>query len=165
MSDFTNVYFGKDSNGSWVLGDDIEDVVTPGDYKKTYAVVDTVVHIGVMNQSRGEFEQTPRPVTNYLDLTGTAYADYAAFKKATEEFFGINVGVADDEYDAVLSDTVDLAHPGWIQPLLLAGTIKYTTARGSVRTRAFDLKEVSPFRVKRVWSNGTTADMGIVVIY
>jgi len=74
-------------------------------------------------------------------------------------------GVAGGEYNAILSDTVDLTHVGWIQPTLLAGTIKYTTEYGEVMTRDFDLKEVSLFRVKRVWSTGTTPAMGIVVIY
>jgi len=74
-------------------------------------------------------------------------------------------GVILGEYDAVLSDTVDLAHPGWIRPMLLAGTIKYTTVKGEVRTAAFDQKECSFVQVARVWLTGTTAGMGIVVYY
>jgi len=66
---------------------------------------------------------------------------------------------------AALSDTVDLAHPGYIQPRLLAGNVKVTDVNGNDSTLAFDLKEISAFRVKRVWLTGTTADMGIVVIY
>ena len=76
-----------------------------------------------------------------------------------------NVGVCNGCIDAVLSDTVDLVHPGYIQPRLLAGNIKFTDVNGNVSTLAFDQKEISPFRVKRVWSTGTTAAMGIVVLY
>ena len=77
----------------------------------------------------------------------------------------VSLGIGTGEYTAALSDTEDLPTPGWIRPMLLAGTIKYTTERGEVRTNPFDLKETSLVRVKRVWSTGTTADMGIVVIY
>jgi len=66
---------------------------------------------------------------------------------------------------AILSDTVDLAHPGYIQPRLLAGNIKVTDVNGNVSTLAFELKEISLFRVKRVWSTGTTANMGILIVY
>lgn len=72
-------------------------------------------------------------------------------------------GIATREEAAVLSDTVDLLNYGWIQPTLLAGTIKYTTEAGNVTTRDFDLKEVSLVRVRRIWLTGTTANMGIVV--
>lgn len=75
-------------------------------------------------------------------------------------------GVATGEYTAVLSDTEDLPIYGWIRPMLLAGNIKYVTEKGEVRgPYAFDLKEASLVRVRRVWLTGTTADMGIVVIY
>ena len=74
-------------------------------------------------------------------------------------------GIALGEYDAVLSDTVDLVRPGWIRPMTLAGNIKYTTVKGEVRTAAFDLKECSLVQVARVWLTGTTAGMGIVVYY
>ena len=80
---------------------------------------------------------------------------------AIENQLGIVLG----EYDAVLSDTVDLVHPGWIRPMLLAGNIKYTTVKGEIRTNAFDLKECSLVQVARVWLTGTTAGMGIVVYY
>lgn len=66
---------------------------------------------------------------------------------------------------ASLSDSVNLTNPGWIQPRLLAGTIKVTDMNDNVSSLVFELKEVSLFRVKRVWSTGTTADMGIVVLY
>lgn len=75
------------------------------------------------------------------------------------------LGIALGEYDAVLSDTVDLVNPGWIRPMLLPGTIKYTTVKGEVRTAAFDQKETSLVQVSRVWLTGTTAGMGIVVYY
>lgn len=75
------------------------------------------------------------------------------------------LGVCLGEYDAVLSNTVDLTKPGWIRPMLLAGTIKYTTVKGEVRSNAFDLKETSLVQVSRVWLTGTTAGMGIVVYY
>lgn len=75
------------------------------------------------------------------------------------------VGVCNSCVPAVLSDTVDLAQAGYIQPRLLAGSIKVTDVAGNESTLAFDLKETSLFRVRRVWNSGTTADMGIVVLY
>ena len=82
-------------------------------------------------------------------------------KFAIENQLGVVLG----EYDAVLSDTVDLVQPGWIRPMLLAGTIKYTTVKGEVRTAAFDQKETSLVQVSRVWLTGTDVNLGIVVYY
>ena len=82
-----------------------------------------------------------------------------------KQFFDATGAVCNGCVPAVLSDTVDLAKPGYIQPRLLAGNIKVTDVNGNVSTLAFDAKEISAFRVKRVWSTGTTADMGIVVLY
>ena len=84
---------------------------------------------------------------------------------ATLKDINSNKGVCNGCIPAGLSDTVDLAHPGYIRPTFLAGNIKVTDVYGNISTLAFDLKEVSLFRVKRVWSTGTTANMGIVVIY
>jgi len=74
-------------------------------------------------------------------------------------------GVCNGVIDAVLSDSVELKQVGWIQPRLLAGTIKFTTVNGEVHSWAFDLKETSFVKVKKVWSTGTTPAMGIVVYY
>jgi len=76
-----------------------------------------------------------------------------------------NVGVCNGVNQAVLSDTVDLVNYGYIQPRLLAGNIKVTDVNNNVNTLAFDQKEISLFRVKRIWVTGTTANMGIVVYY
>lgn len=76
-----------------------------------------------------------------------------------------NSGIAYGEYDAVLSDTVELAKAGWIQPTLLGGTIKYVTVKGETRTRIFEKGEVSVVKVRQVFSTGTTANLGIVVYY
>lgn len=74
-------------------------------------------------------------------------------------------GICDSCADAVLSDTEDLLNFGWIQPRLLGGNIKVTDVSGVTRTLVFDAKETSLMRVKRVWSTGTTASMGIVVYF
>jgi len=74
-------------------------------------------------------------------------------------------GVYGNSVIATLSDSTDLVNPGYIQPRLLAGNIKVTDMGGNISTLAFDQKEVSLFKVKRVWSTGTTANMGIVVLY
>lgn len=76
-----------------------------------------------------------------------------------------NAGVCNGCIAATLSDVNDLSYPGYIQPRLLAGDIKVTDVNGNVSVLSFDLKEISLFRVKKVWSTGTTADMGIVVLY
>jgi hypothetical protein len=75
-----------------------------------------------------------------------------------------NVGVMNGEIDASPSNTVDLPRPGFIRPLTAAGNIKYTTINGETRVAAFDLKETSLVKVKRVWVQDTTAT-GIVVYY
>ena len=107
------------------------------------------------------------PIGNFLKASGAAYATYAELSAAVDGFFaGVSdTGVYTGCIPAVLSDTVDLVNPGFIQPRLLAGNIKVTDVAGNVSTLAFDAKEVSLFKVARVWSTGTTANMGIVVIY
>lgn len=74
-------------------------------------------------------------------------------------------GIARGEFDAVLSDTEELARVGWIQPRLAGGTIKYVTEYGETLTRVFDQKEVSLVKVKQVFLTGTTANLGITVFY
>ena len=76
-----------------------------------------------------------------------------------------NAGVCNGCVVAALSDTVDLTHPGYIQPRLLTGTVVVTDVNGNDSTIILDLKETTLFRVKRVKSTGTTASMGIVVYY
>lgn len=107
-----------------------------------------------------------KPISYFLKENGSAYTTYAELELACLDFFNVpEAGVARGSMAAVLSDTVDLATPGWIQPRLLAGNIKFTDVAGNTDTWAFDLKEISPMKVKRVWSTGTTANMGIKVIY
>jgi hypothetical protein len=74
-------------------------------------------------------------------------------------------GVCDGINTAVLSDTVDLINPGWIQPRTTAGDIVVMDMHGNTVTLTFELNEVSLFRVKRILLTGTTASMGIVVYY
>ena len=104
-------------------------------------------------------EVTSPSSTSILDLE----AQLKAFISPVEE--SELTGIANGEYAATLSDTVDLAHSGWFQPTLLDGTVKYTTVNGDVVTRDYVVGETSLVRVKRIWSTGTTADMGIKVYY
>lgn len=104
--------------------------------------------------------------SDYLKENDQPYASLAEFEAGTTGFFiPQSTGIGGGEDDAVLSDTVDLVNPGWMQPLTTSGTVKYTTEKGNEMSRQMDVKELSPFRVKRVWLNGTTAGMGIRIIY
>lgn len=76
-----------------------------------------------------------------------------------------DIGVAGGCVDAVLSDTEDLPNPGYFEPRLLGGTIKFTDMHGNVGTMSFDAKELSKFKAKRIWLTGTTANLGIKIYY
>lgn len=117
---------------------------------------------GVIMNTAGEYDFLP---TEFKDKDGNNYASLAAYKAATNEFFSTRAAIAVGEYDAVLSDTVELAKAGWIQPTLLGGTIKYVTVKGETRTRTFEKGEVSVVKVRQIFSTGTTANLGIVVYY
>lgn len=96
----------------------------------------------------------------------TGFTTAAAVCSALAELISsAKTGIGTGEYTAVLSNDDDLPIYGWIRPMTLAGDIKYTTEKGEIRTNAFDLKETSLVRVSRIWETGTTAGMGIVVIY
>lgn len=158
------------AGGGFVLGDNIHSTVPSGVYEKfktTFNVDGSPVDaVGFLHISREGLDKQPIPVTDYLkNEAGDAYESLAELEKAIVGFCEKNVGIPNGEEDAVLSNTVDLAHPGFIRPLLLEGTIKYVTVNGETRTDAFDKKETSQVRVKRIWLDGTTADMGIVVYY
>lgn len=81
------------------------------------------------------------------------------------KIFKLDNGVEDGCEDAILSDTVDLKHPGFFEPRSLGGDIKYTDIHGNTGVMTFDVKEVSKFKVKRIWSTGTTAGLGIKIYY
>jgi len=74
------------------------------------------------------------------------------------------LGIVLGEYDAVLSDTEKLPQEGWIQPTV-AGTIKYVTVKGDIRTRTFEAGQISVAQVSQVYETGTDVDLGIVVYY
>lgn len=76
---------------------------------------------------------------------------------------GREMGVCNGEYTPTLSDSEDLARPGWMTPITSDGTIKYTTVKGDVCTRSFLKDQTSLVRVKRIWSTGTTSGMGIII--
>lgn len=76
---------------------------------------------------------------------------------------GQSIGIASGAYDVTPNDSANLSHPGWIQPRAKEGTIKFTDMLDQEHTWSFDQKEVSVCLVKKVFSTGTTADMGIVV--
>jgi|SRR5665647_609063 len=84
---------------------------------------------------------------------------------SAEGLAAIATSVCNGEDDAVLSDTADLAHPGYFQPTLIDGTVKYMTVNGNIRTRAWTKDTCSLVRVKRIYLTGTTAAMGIVIYF
>lgn len=101
--------------------------------------------------------------TQVINASGVVYTSVANIYAAIKDVFAPEAtGVTGGEYDAVLSDTVDLAHPGWLEATV-AGTIKYTTLYGETRTRTVDVGWISLGIVKRVWATGTSAT--IVVHY
>lgn len=84
--------------------------------------------------------------------------------KLFREFFQNRTGVCDATEPAVLSNTADLANPGYFE-VTGAGNVKFDPIEGPAgQTRAFDAKECSKFRVKRIYSTGTSAT-GIVIYY
>lgn len=99
-----------------------------------------------------------------LDLTKPV-SNNVLVKALYKIFAGERTGVCNGMAEAVLSDTADLAHPGYFQVRGNAGNVKFDPVEGaSGQTMAFEAKECSLFRVKRIYSNGTTAT-GIVIYY
>lgn len=73
-------------------------------------------------------------------------------------------GVCNGIDAAVASNTVNLPNPGYFE-VTGAGNVKFDPVVGAAgQTRAFDAKECSKFRVKRIYVTGTTAT-GIVIYY
>jgi len=156
--------FKRAADGVWIFGNNADCEHQAGTCKPVPSTDRTKVSIIYFQKNDATPNIYDIPVENFLDEAGVAYADFAALKAGCYGFFfGEDSGIAIREEDAELSDTIDLDSYGWIQPTLLAGTIKYTTVAGNVRTKAFDLKEVSLVKVRRIWLTGTTANMGIVV--
>lgn len=117
MSAFKNCYFGKMSDGTWIIGESLKDKITPGPYKQTFSSNGEVELIGIKNQSTGEFEATPRPVTNYTDLDGNAYENYEAFNTATKDFFfKLGGGIVTGDYLVLSSSGVRFGwrNNGWV---------------------------------------------------
>lgn len=73
-------------------------------------------------------------------------------------------GVCDGCDDVTPSDTVNLPHNGFFEARGAAGNIKFTDVKNAVKTKSFALNELSKFRVKKIWADGTTAT-GIVIYY
>jgi hypothetical protein len=79
-----------------------------------------------------------------------------------------NVGraiAATHAYNVTPSDVTDLPVSGYIFPTLKAGTVTVTPINGDNLTLTLEVNELIPIAVRRVWSTGTDADLGIVVIY
>jgi len=184
------VFFRKNpTSGVWEYGTFKADGITPsveftiaGDFRTRWQTVNNIVQLTIVDADSSTILDpfNSMPITEVAsDLIGTPYANRTAFEAATNEFFDstetvqivdsdgsqTDFGVAGGCVDAVLSDTVDLAHPGYFEPRLLAGNIKVTDMYDNVSTLAFDLKELSRFKAKRIWLTGTTADMGIKIYY
>lgn len=101
--------------------------------------------------------------TNQVEtiLTGGTQTTQIINSDGSQVDIGINGGCI----DAVLSDTVNLLHPGYFEPRLIGGDIKYTDLYGNVGIMTFDKKELSRFKVNKIWLTGTTAAMGIKIYY
>lgn len=156
--------FKRAADSKWIFGSNIDCLHDSGICRPVPSTDRSKLTIIYNEKNEANPNIYDHPVVNFLNEAGVAYADFAALKAGCYGFFmGEDSGIAIREEDAELSDTVDLDSYGWIQPTLLAGTIKYTTVAGNVRTKAFDLKEVSLVKVRRIWLTGTTANMGIVV--
>jgi len=156
-------YLFKDGNG-FVFGNTPQSECPSGLYRIEPNADLSAVSIRYANDDRIKMPEAP--IASFVDAAGTPYANYAALKAAAEGFFDLqDDGVCNGEEDAVLSDTVDLAHPGYFQPTLIDGTVKYMTVRGNIRTRTITKDTCSLVRVKRIYLNGTTAAMGIVIYY
>ena len=181
--------FQRATDSVWIFGSSVKSVCPAGSYRIDIVGDNVTIHAVFNRDISLNYGAT---FADYLKENGNPYASIAEFEAATIGFFcaseagavsvGLtdaqlretavpvtvpfdNVGVCNGCIAAVLSETVDLSHPGFIQPRLLEGNIKVTDENGNVSTLAFDKKEISAFRVKRVWVTGTTANMGIVVIY
>jgi len=163
------MYFFRSANNSWIIGSTIYDLFTTDGLREltpepTSLVEGNYTRVS-MTLALGKTVNNKLVTEIKKNAAGQFYATFAEFYAATSSFFETIYDIANAEQNAVLSDTVDLANFGWIRPELLAGTIKYTTVNGDVKTKAFDLKELSLVRVRKVWLTGTTADMGIVVYF
>ena len=166
------VFLFNDPVKGWIYGAFKSDGITPQaeitlpPCRKRWEDVNGVDKVSFYYTTNHGFILQPYLISEIAsDLIGTPWASRAVFNAATNDIMSDGLGISDGEYDAVLSNTVDLVSPGWIEATLLGGTIKYTTINGETRTRAVDLGWVSLTRVKRVWLTGTTAGMGIVVHY
>lgn len=160
--------FWKNTNGGWIVGSSPYSIKAA---EGTRCMSPVIISLVEGNYTKVDIKVGFINYNNQLvtaikkNAAGDYYANFAEFYAATASFFELPLDIVNGEEDAVLSNTVELAHFGWIRPTLLAGTIKYVTANGEVRTKAFDLNETSLVRVRQVWLTGTTADMGIVVYY
>ena len=172
-----NVYFFQNADGDFVVGNNTSEVYPGGQYRPLIEKINGVDCFGIAYLDNANAVVSPRAATYFLKQNGTAYADIAEIMTACKAFFTTSkvtitdalgnksTGIARGEFTAVLSDTEELAHVGWIQPRLAGGTIKYVTEYGETLTRVFDQKEVSLVKVKQIFLTGTTADLGITVFY
>lgn len=89
----------------------------------------------------------------------------SALKVITTDAAGIEkTGVCNGTDAVTPSNTVDLTTPGYFE-VTVAGNVKFDPYVGAAgQTRAYDAKECSKFRVKRIYATGTTAT-GIVIYY
>lgn len=93
------------------------------------------------------------------------FTESVSLYKIVREFFLSRTGVCDGTDAAVTSNTVDLINPGYFAVTGNAGNVKFDPVEGTAaQTRAFEAKETSKFRVKRIYTTGTTAT-GIVIYF
>ena len=154
------------ADNQWIFGQNADCEHPHGVCRVVPSTDRTTVDIIYIHKNESNQNKYNIPFGNFYKESGDAYASFAELRTAYNGFFSDpSSGIAKGEFDAVLSDTEDLAHPGWIQPRLAGGTIKYVTEYGETVTRVFDQKEISLVKVKQVFSTGTTANLGITVFY
>jgi len=158
--------FKRASDGKWIFGHNTNCEHPSGICRVIPSTNESTITIIYNVKREGDYDKYNIPFGDFYKEDGNVYASFAELKAGYSGFFSDpSSGIARGEFDAVLSDTVELAHVGWIQPRLAGGTIKYVTEYGETVTRVFDQKEISLVKVKQVFSTGTTANLGITVFY
>lgn len=156
------------------LYDSLNKTIAIGDPQDFTVVIDGVDNTGftTFSEVRDAIEELSNSTNIIGSVTVTGVATAVKQSDGTQKTQIVdqngdqfNAGVCNASILANISDTVDLLHPGYIQPRLLGGTVVVTDMDNNDSTLELDLKECTLFIVKRVKSTGTTPNMGIRVYY